>query len=226
MTICNASTLLFLHNALNDRQVQLKYTRSLLCLHSSIFWTVLYLILVLLFGFLAVIRQSFTSTFQEDRRSTLLLNRTIDLSYFFFSRFLFQIFTLVHLFKVLINSLSRSPVPFFFFFTRPFIFSCSRIWATDFDEVSSTGLLMLSKPMIGWLWFSIHGSLDISIERRSTLAQSIAPPNMLPIKIDFVVKIMKDCDFKPCYCVDLIHYFFELRSVPPFCLAGSGVGQK
>lgn len=80
--------------------------------------------------------------------------------------------------------------------------------------------------MIGWLWFAIHGSLDISIERRSTLAQSIAPPNMLPIEIDFVVKIMKDCDFKPCYCVDLIHYFFELRSVPPFCLAGSGVGQK
>lgn len=62
------------------------------------------------------------------------------------------------------------------------------------NKLSSTISLMIFKPMICLLRFSVHCSLHITKKRRSFLAYSIASPNMFSIKLDLVIKIMIDCN--------------------------------
>ena len=97
---------------------------------------------------------------------------------------------------------------------------------TDFNELPTTIPLMLLPPRIRGLGLSIHGPLNIAIERRLFTTNPITPPDVSAIRVYLVGEIVVDGDVEFSDFVDVVHDVFELLAVAAFSETGLGVGDK
>ena len=88
---------------------------------------------------------------------------------------------------------------------------------TYLDKLSSTVSLMIFKPRISKLWFSIHSPFYVSIVWRLIFAYSIASPYMSTITLDLVSETMINCYSQTGYFIYVVHDFFKLFSVSALC---------
>jgi hypothetical protein len=75
---------------------------------------------------------------------------------------------------------------------------------------------MLGKPVIGRLWFPIHGSLHVPEEGRSGTTETVAAPHMFTMQVYLIVEIMVDCDVEPSYLIDIPHDLLKLATMSAF----------
>ena len=97
---------------------------------------------------------------------------------------------------------------------------------TNLNKLPTTIPLMFLPPRICRLRLSIHGPLDIAIERRSFSANPIAPPNMSTVGINLISEIVINGDTEFSNFVDVVHDVLKLLAVAAFFKTSLRVGDK
>lgn len=87
-------------------------------------------------------------------------------------------------------------------------------WFGDFLEVASARFLMLCPPKICVTWSSIRGASDITKERLTLLADTIAAPYMRFVQFNLVVERMVYAYVGSGRAIYAFHNLFKVRPMP------------
>jgi len=85
---------------------------------------------------------------------------------------------------------------------------------------------MIIEPSISRLRLPIHRPSHITKKRWTFPADTITSPYMLPVHVDLIIEIVKDCNIESSNRVDIIHNLFKLLAMSSFCLACSWVSNE